>query len=387
MAFSRTAAGLAIVASCLLPTPGQAADRQARIAAAVDEAFRPLLEEHGVPGIAVAVTVDGERHFFNYGVASKESGTPVTEDTLFEIGSISKTFTATLATYAQALGRLSLDDHPGTYMPQLRGSAVDEASLLELGTYTAGGLPLQFPDDVLDDAGMVAYFRQWRPDAAPGTQRRYSNPSIGLFGHVAAMAMDGDFADLVEGELFPRLGLGDSYIRVPEEAMDRYAWGYDRAGRPVRVNPGMFDSEAYGVRTTAADLIRFVEANIRPETLDAEMRRAVQDTHVGYFEVGGMVQGIGWEQFPFPVGLDRLLAGNSAGMALEPNAATRLVPPRDSSAPTLFSKTGSTGGFGAYAAFVPAEAIGIVMLANRNFPIPARVTAAHEVLEQLSEAR
>lgn len=342
------------------------------------------MKQYDVPGMAVAVTIGGQQHFLTYGVASKESKTPVTKDTLFEIGSVSKTFTATLAAYAQTQGRMSLDDHPGQYMPPLRGSAIDKASLLHLGTYTAGGLPLQFPGNVTNDAGMTAYFQQWKPAAAPGEQRRYSNPSIGLFGHVTGLAMGGDFADLVETELFPKLGLDHSYIRVPQAKMKDYAWGYDKAGRSSRVSPGVFDAEAYGVKSTAADLIRFVEANIRPETLEPPMRRAVEGTHVGYFRIDGMVQGLGWEQYSYPVTLDQLLAGNSGKMAMQANAATRLTPPQAPSGPTLFNKTGSTNGFGAYVAFVPEEKIGIVMLANRNVPIPARIMAAHAVLERLS---
>jgi len=375
---------LAIIASCLLPIASRAADGSAEISAAVDRAFRPLMKEYDVPGMAVAVTVGGQQHVFTYGVASKESRARVTKDTLFEIGSVSKTFNATLAAYAQAQGRMSLDDHPGQYMPPLRGSAIDKASLLHLATYTAGGLPLQFPGNVTNDAGMTAYFQKWKPAAAPGEQRRYSNPSIGLFGHVAGLAMGGDFADLAETELFPKLGLGQTYIRVPQAKMKDYAWGYDKAGKAIRVSPGVFDAEAYGVKSTAADMIRFVEANIRPENLEPPMRRAVEGTHVGYFRIGGMVQGLGWEQYPYPVTLDGLLAGNSAKMALQANAATQLTPPLVPSGPTLFNKTGSTNGFGAYVAFVPEKKIGIVMLANRSIPMPARIMAAHAVLEQLS---
>jgi len=375
---------LAIAACGLLPAAARAAEAPRPIADAVDRAFRPLLEQYDVPGMAVAVTVDGRPYFFNYGVAAKDGKAPVTQDTLFELGSVSKTFAATLESYAQALGKVSLDDHPGQYMPQLRGSAVDKATLLHLGTYTAGGLPLQVPDAVKDDAGMVAYFQQWKPDAAPGEQRRYSNVSIGLFGHVAGLAMGGDFADLVEAEIFPRLGLHHSFIHVPAAEMARYAWGYDKAGKPVRVSPGVFDAEAYGVKSTAADMIRFVEANLRPETLDGPIRQAVEGTHIGYFRIGGTVQGLGWEQYPWPVTRDRLLAGNSRAMALQAHPATALVPPRSPARPTLFNKTGSTNGFGSYVAFVPAKRIGIVMLANRNFPIPARVAAAHAVLERLA---
>ncbi len=374
---------IAIISSCCLPFTSQAADDTAKIRAIVDTAIRPLMAEYDVPGMAVAVTVDGKPLFFNYGVASREKNTPVSETTLFELGSVSKTFTATLASYAQVLGKLSLDDHPGKTMPQLKGSAIDKASLLNLGTFTAGGLPLQFPDDITDNQ-MIGYFRQWKPEAAPGAQRRYSNPSIGLLGHITGLVLKSDFADAVETRLFPQLGLHHSYIRLPESAMADYAWGYDKTNKAIRVNPGVFAAEAYGVKSTASDMISFVQANIAPGKLAEPMQRAVDGTHIGYFKVGGMVQGLGWEQYPYPVTLEHLLAGNSETIIWESNPAKRLTPPQAPSGATLFNKTGSTNGFGAYLAFVPKKKIGIVMLANRNFPIPARVKAAHAILEQLA---
>ena len=377
----------AIAASCLFPTAGRTAGDPGKIAGAVDGAFRPLMTKYDVPGIAVAVTVNGREYFFNFGVESKADNKPVTKDTLFEMGSVSKTFTATLGTYAQTLGKLSLDDHPGKYMPDLRGSAIDKASLINLGTFTAGGLPLQLPGPVTNNAAMVSYFRHWQPSAAPGRVRRYSNPSIGLFGYVIALAMKGDFAGLIESEIFPKFGLGHSYIHVPQAAMANYAWGYGKDNKPIRVNPGVFDAEAYGVKSTAADMIRFVEANIRPDTLAMPLQRAVAGTHVGYFRTGDMVQGLGWEHYIYPLTLDRLLAGNSDAMAMEPHAVATLTPPQIPSQPTLFNKTGSTNGFGSYVAFVPEKKIGIVMLANKNFPIPARVTAAYAVLQGLAALR
>jgi beta-lactamase class C len=68
------------------------------------------------------------------------------------------------------------------------------------------------------------------------------------------------------------------------------------------------------------------------------------------------------------------------------NPATRLQPPQAPPRGTLFNKTGATGGFGAYVLFVPAQRVGIVMLANKNYPIPARVQAPHAILEQLAPA-
>lgn len=360
--------------------PAQATDTTVR--SIVDQAIRPIITEYDLPGVAVAVTIDGKASYFNYGLASRERHVQVTENTLFELGSISKTYTATLALYALETGKLALDDHPGKYLPALKGSAIDQATLLNLGTYTAGGLPLQFPDEVADD-GMLAYFKQWQADAAPGTQRRYSNPSLGLFGHLAALSMGSSFADAMESRILPGLGLKHTHVRVPAGAMGSYAWGYGEANQPGRMNPGPLAAETYGIRASAADVVRYLQANINPGRLAAPLRRAVEGTHVGYFKIDGMVQGLGWEQYPYPVSLAELQAGNSRTMIWQANPARQLVPPQTPPAATLFNKTGSTSNFGAYAAFVPSKKIGIVILANKNYPIPARVKAAHEILGKL----
>ena len=377
---------LAVVTTALTSVPLFAAEAPDKLNATVERTVRPLLEQHDVPGIAVGVTAGGQQYFFTYGVAAREPQTPVTKDTLFEIGSISKTFAATLAVYGEATGKLSLSDHPGMYMPALKGTALDKADLVHLGTYTAGGLPLLFPNTLKTEADATAFLQKWKPSAAPGMQRRYSNPSLGLFGHVAALAMKGDYAQLIEDEILPKLGLTRTFIRVPQTAMAGYAWGYDRANKPVRAGNAPFAAEAYGVKASVADMVRYIDANIRPERLEPSIRRAIEGTHVGYFKVGEMVQGLGWEQYPYPLPLERLLAGNSDKMVFEPNAATALHPPRAPAGTTLFNKTGSTRGFGAYAAFVPAKKIGVVILSNRNMPTAARISAAHAILEVVSNA-
>lgn len=374
---------LAVVLALWVPATSGAGDEPAKLRAAVDAAVRPLMSRYDIPGMAVGLTVDGRAYVFNYGVSSRESQAPVTDSTIFEIGSISKMFTTTLAALAQATGKLSLDDHPGRYLPRLKGRPIDRATLLHLGTYTAGGLPLQFPDPVADDAAALAYLHAWQADAPPGTVRQYSNPSIGLLGAVTAVALNDRYANLVKTQILARLGMSRTHIHVPPEAMADYAWGY-REGQPVRVNPGPFDDEAYGIKSTAADMLRFVQANIDPRGLEAPLRRAIDATQVGRFRVGGMVQGFGWEQFPYPLSRELLLGGNAEEVIFDPNPVQPVAPRGASAAPRLFGKTGSTGGFGAYVAFVPAKRIGLVMLANRSYPIPARVEAAHAILAQLA---
>lgn len=380
--------GLALAMfSLLLFWPGAHAsegDAPSGLQTVVDEAINPIMQDHDVPGMAVAVTLRGARHVFTYGVASRASGQAVTENTLFEIGSISKTFTATLAAYARETGALSLSDPASAYLPALAGSSFDSISLLDLGTYAAGGLPLQVPGHVTEDS-WDDYYRNWRPEYAPGTHRRYSNASIGLFGHLAARSMGQPFDELMEGTIFPMLGLDDTHIHVPRDRMRDYAYGYSKDDRPIRVNPGIWDAEAYGVKTSAADLIRFVEINMNAAGLDAALQRAVTATHTGYYTVDGMVQGLGWEMYAYPTEHVRLLAGNARRMAFEAHEVERFAPPMPPREEVFINKTGSTNGFGAYAAFIPSRDIGIVILANRNYPIPDRVMAAYRILSALSD--
>lgn len=357
----------------------------AQVEQIVKDAILPVMAEYNVPGMAVAITLRGERHCFYYGLAAKDSGQKVTENTLFEIGSVSKTYTATLAAWAQERGALSLYDKVSLRLPGLAGSAFDKISLLELGACTAGGLPLQFPDEVTSEAQMLAYFKNWRPTYAPGTHRLYSNPSVGLLGYLTAKALDKPFIELMEKELFPGLGLCRTYIEVPQNQMGNYACGYSKADRPARVSPGVLDAEAYGIKATAAEVLHFIEANMHGLKLEASLQRAIDTTQAGYFKRNDMTQGLVWEMYAWPVSLEALVMGNSPRVNLRAAEVVKLDPPRSPQADVLINKTGSTNGFGAYVAFVPARRLGIVLLANKNYPTPARVKTAHQILTALEQ--
>lgn len=361
---------------------GFAAD-EADVRAIADAAIKPIMEKYAIPGVAVGITVDGQDLVFTYGVESKETDRPVAPTTLFELGSISKTFTATLASYAEATGDLSLSDPVAKHLPAMQGRPFGDIALIDLATHTAGGFPLQVPDEIKSEGELMEFLAAWRPSYPAGTQRSYANPSIGMLGFITAKAMRGDFADLMESRLFPALGLTSTYLTVPKSRQGDYAQGYKRSGEPARLTPGLLSAEAYGVRSTAGDMIRFVGANIGLAKLDGKLQQAIDKTHTGYFSVGAMTQDLIWEQYAYPATLQSLIEGNSAAM-LKTIPVAALQPPMKPRGDVWINKTGSTNGFGAYVAFIPSERLGIVILANKNYPNEDRVAAAYRVLTALA---
>ncbi|APX75297.1 Beta-lactamase [Achromobacter insolitus] len=369
-----------MIGGSALAQAGQAdADRK------IDEAVQAVMREHDIPAMSIAVTQDGTQRFYNYGVASRETGKPAGSDTLYEVGSISKTYTATLAAYAQARGRLALGDSPAKFLPELAGSDFAKLSLINLGTHTTGGFPLQVPDAIKNQAQLMAYLKNWKPEHPAGTYRTYANPSIGMLGVVAAKSLNQPFKAAMERDLFPKLGLTSTYIDVPAARMADYAQGYNKQNAPVRVNPGVLADEAYGVKTSARDLIRFVDANMGLNVTNAELRDAIGQTHVGYYQLGDMVQDLAWEQLRYPATLDALLTANAGNYNSQSQPVAALNPPLPPQQAVWINKTGSTNGFGGYVAFVPSKRLGIVILANRNYPNEARVRLAYRILGELDK--
>ncbi|MCK8062123.1 class C beta-lactamase [Vibrio sp. 1CM7H] len=348
----------------------------------VDECAKGLINEYDIPGLAVAVTIDGKRYFYNYGFADESKGSLVTNDTIFELGSISKTFAATLTGYAQAKGKLNMDDKVKDYIPVLENSVLGNTKLVHVATYTAGGLPLQFPSEVTNDAEMMQYYKTWKPEYEAGTKRKYSNPSIGLFGYIGALSMKSDYTEMMETLILPKLGMANTFVDVPKDKLNNYAFGYSSEGKPVRVNPGILDAQAYGIKSTSLDMLQYIEANMGQAQLNTDIENALERTHTKYFDTDTFTQAVGWEGYDYPVSLSQLLKGNSSDVIL--NAK----PVQASVSGTLgrdvwYNKTGSTGGFGAYVAYVPSEKIGIVILANKNYPNAERVEAAYNIISSV----
>jgi len=361
-----------------------AAMSERQFQAEADKLFAPLMAAHDVPGLAVGVTWQGRHYVFTKGLADREAARAVSRGTLFELGSLSKTFSVTLAALAQERSLLSLDDRLGARMPSLEGSPAGALSLMDLATHQSSGMPLQVPDRVKDDNGLMNWLRQWKPTAGAGHERSYSNLGIGLLGRVSAQAFGQPYAQALHDQVLAPLALDHTYVQVPAAQMPDYAYGYARQDdKAIRVSPGMLDAEAYGLKSNIDDMLRFVDIHLGEASAPAPLAAAIGATHQGVTRTEYFTQAMVWERYPWPVSREQLLAGNAPSMALDAQPATRLPKRETDEHGVLFGKTGSTNGFGGYMAFVPDERIGVVMLANRNLPLEARVQAPHALLQQV----
>ena len=293
-----------------------AAKTEQQIADIVNRTITPLMQEQAIPGMAVAIIYEGKPYYFTWGKADIANNHPVTQQTLFELGSVSKTFNGVLGGDAIARGEIKLSDPVTKYWPELTGKQWRGISLLHLATYTAGGLPLQIPDDVTDKAALLRFYQNWQPQWTPGAKRLYANSSIGLFGALAVQPSGMSYEEAMTRRVLQPLKLAHTWITVPQSEQKNYAWGY-REGKPVHVSPGQLDAEAYGVKSSVIDMARWVQANMDASHVQEKtLQQGIELAQSRYWRIGDMYQGLGWEMLNWPLKADSIINGSDSKVAL-----------------------------------------------------------------------
>ncbi|RYF47207.1 MAG: class C beta-lactamase, partial [Comamonadaceae bacterium] len=252
-------------------------------------AYADAIVQYDIPGLVVGITHNGQHQFYATGLASRADNIAVTPDTLFELGSISKLFTVTLAALAEQRGQLSLDTKASHYLCADACTIGRDMTLMDLATHYSGGLPLQAPENIADTTTLIDWLKGWQPPQ-PGT-RSYSNISIGLLGHITAETMGMPYAQALQTLLLPELGLTHTWVQVPDAQLPRYAYGYERkTDRPIRVSPGVLASEAYGLKSSARDMLRFLDVVLERGDVSPELKAAVRRTREGQLNTAKFTQ-------------------------------------------------------------------------------------------------
>ncbi len=289
---------------------------------------------------------------YSFGNISKENNIPVNESTIFDIGSITKTFTTLVLADMATQGIVNLNDPIEKYLPanvkvpQFKGQKI---TLEDLATHTSG-LP-EWPSNIwlnhkfgvinpnYNESMFYQDLSNTTLNRAPGSQWQYSSFGMGLLGHILAVKEGVSYEQLVKDRILNVLGMNDTKITLsPYEIKYRYATGH-QGGKEV-ATPTVPDviAGAGKLRSTAADLLKYASANLG--FLHTKLDDAIQLQHLIIHSAK-------------PANPMNYIEYASLGWRVLTNLGTESL-----------THTGAINGWNAFVGFTPSKQIGVILVCS-----------------------
>jgi CubicO group peptidase (beta-lactamase class C family) len=258
-----------------------------------DDAIRKILEERvawkKLPGIVVGTVDEKGKRIVSVGKPTREGDGKLDGDSVFEIGSATKVFTALLLAEMAERGEVSLDDPISKFLPKSVTAPTrdgKEITLRHLAQHTSGlpRLPDNFapkdPNNPYADYSveqLYEFLAKHKLARGIGEKYEYSNLGTGLLGHLLALKAGEDYEALVIKYICEPLGMNDTRIVLTPKMKSRLATGHDAEGKAT----GNWDlptvAGAGALRSTANDLLKFLAANFALH--EAKLSAAMHQTH------------------------------------------------------------------------------------------------------------
>src|SRR6266513_2736539 len=322
---------------------------QDNVEAIVAQKVQPILPGNGKGGgVAVAVRMNGETRFFNYGFANDARNERVTADSIFNLGSVGKLFATTTLAEAVKRNELSLADPVAKYVTELqRGGDIRRVTLGQLASHTSGlpRVPQQYehwhrgnytwPD-------FIRFLNSWKADPKhePGQQYLYSNAAMVLLRVALERRFNTRFAALMHERITGPLGMSSTALPLPRGLLGRAGQGYSPMGKPIGPpgqESGGFQWPGAGqIYSSSRDMATFLAANMGelPEHRPMEIAMALAQQPA--FTVNAHLKlGLAWQ--------------NVTGGNLK-----------------ILDKNGGLNNTSTYIGFAPQQKLGIVILVNRG---------------------
>ena len=304
---------------------------------ALDKAIEDEAKKQSLRGIAIGVVIDGELAYAKgVGVVAIDAKAAPDADTVYRIGSITKSFTGLALLSLRDDGALQLDDPLAKWIPEAAGlvyptSDSPRITLRQLATHTSG-LPRMgaFDFEAMPSQQVVAdSLKGFALDRAPGTQWNYSNLGFGLLGIVVGRAAKSSLHEVVAARILKPLGMTATTWAADQVPATRLAPAYQPgpkgpmpSTKPARL--GAVDG-AGGIYSSVRDMARYVafQMSAYPTRSDADTgaikRATVREAHSTGVPSGfkadppamAMSYGFGWSQFT-SCELDDLVTHNGA---------------------------------------------------------------------------
>jgi len=261
-------------------------------------------------GLSIGIIKDGKTYTYNYGTTEKDKNWRPTSNTIYEIGSISKTFTGTLLAKAISDKKLSLNDDIRKYLNehypnlQYQGNPI---KIVHLVTHTAG-LPRFLPDrpEIFQHAPdsiplylsaiqknytknrFLKDLHQIRPDTILGFNYKYSNVGAQLLAFILENVYHTSYEALVEKYITEPLHMPRTKVAINGNMQGHLAKGYSASGKPMPYMPRLL-TPAGGIYSSVEDMLHYIKFHLNENN---EMARLSHD--VVYGDPGNFALGLFW---------------------------------------------------------------------------------------------
>jgi CubicO group peptidase (beta-lactamase class C family) len=290
---------------------------------AIDKAIAEEIKKHGLPGVAVGIVIDGELAYGKgFGVVSRESKAVPDIDTVYRIGSITKSFTALGLLALRDEGVLDLDDPLSRWLPEANGFVYPtkdspRITLRQLANHTSG-LPRMGTIDLEakpTEAAIVDSLAGFALQYAPGTTFHYSNIGFGLLGIVLGRATKTSFEDVLRTRILVPLNMTSTVWEHDQVPAGKLAPAYEGTAKgpvvkPVPARLGAV-AGAGGLYSSVRDMAKYVAFQMsayppRSDADGAKLKRAtLREAHSSGIPSGfkheppamAMSYGFGWSRF------------------------------------------------------------------------------------------
>jgi len=256
----------------------------------IDTVARTYIQKANTVGVIIGVLNNGQINTYRYGETIKHSGKLPDADNFFEIGSITKTFTATLLAYYVNEGKIKLSDPITKFLPDSvkANPELQSITLLNLCNHTSG--LARIPDNLISHAAdalnpykdytkelLYTYLKTCKLESKPGEKYAYSNLAVGLLGSILENVSGELFSQMVRDIICKPLGMFSTDQYLNPLLMPRSVQVYNANGQPTEAWDFDVLAPCGALKSTLNDMMLYAKANLHPGA--DELSKAIELTH------------------------------------------------------------------------------------------------------------
>ncbi|WP_262693693.1 serine hydrolase [Kordiimonas aquimaris] len=258
-------------------------------------------------GLAVGIVNMDQKGLLILGDANKTTSRPIDKDSIFEIGSITKTMTGILLSEMVLNGEVQLDDRISKYLPETVRIPMYEGNhitLRHLATHTSAlprlpsnlkptNIANPYADYTIQD--MYDFLSSYELMYEIGTKAEYSNLGMGLLGHILSLKANMPYEQVVTERILKPLGMNDTTITIPRTKSHHLTNGHNQLGKSTSHWDLPTLAGAGALRSTITDMMLYLSANMKPEA--SPLSSAIKMSHQfqnDFDTTAGLSIGLAW---------------------------------------------------------------------------------------------